>query len=473
MEGNRPGWAVLDVVAGSLARVFDICWVFIAAVLAYWIRFDHVEIPLPFQAVMLIGALLVMVYSSGFSVYASWRGRRKIHLLGRLCTSYIVTWATIMGLLAVTHQADYFSRLWLGFWFLTALLGSVLFRAVVYFSLSRMRARGHNTKRVVIVGSLRSIDKAHRRLIESPWLGLTLHKALVVRRESPIGDDKCALPCEAMESLTNLNRTVNEDRINEVWICLPLREEERVNEVLYELRHSTVNIRYFPDLSGYRLLNHRATEVAGLYALDLSCSPLDGLNRFVKNLEDRLLGLFIFLVITPLLLLIAVGVKLSSPGPVIFKQYRHGIDGRRINVYKFRSMKIHNEPNGRVTQASRLDDRVTAFGRFLRKTSLDELPQFFNVIQGKMSIVGPRPHAMAHNEQYKELVESYMKRHKVKPGITGWAQVNGLRGETDTVEKMRKRVEYDLFYIENWSLAFDLRIIALTLWKGFFNKNAF
>lgn len=473
MEGSRQGWAVLDVIAGSLARIFDICWVFIAAVIAYWIRFDHFQVPLPFQAVMLIGALMVMVYSSGFSVYGSWRGRRKIHLLGRLCISYVVAWATVMGLLAATHQADYFSRLWLGFWFLTALMGSVAFRGVVYFCLSRARARGHNVKRVIIVGSSRSIEKAHRRLVENPWLGLDLHKMLV------LGDDIAStgvdypLQHPALTDLQQLSQVVNADAINEVWICLPLREEERVNEVLYALRHSTVNIRFFPDLSGYRLLNHRATEVAGLYALDLSCSPLDGFNRFVKNLEDRVLGLAIVMFITPLLLLIAIGVKLSSPGPVLFKQYRQGMDGRRINVYKFRSMKIHNEPQGRVTQARRFDDRVTAFGRFLRRTSLDELPQFFNVIQGKMSIVGPRPHAMAHNEHYKELVESYMKRHKVKPGITGWAQVNGLRGETDTLDKMRKRVEYDLFYIENWSLGFDLRIIGLTLWKGFFHKNAF
>lgn len=469
MEGNRQGWAVLDVIAGSLARIFDICWVFVAAIIAYWIRFNHFGVPLPFQAVMLIGALLVMVYSASFSVYGSWRGRRKINLLGRLCISYVVTWATVMGLLAATHQADYFSRLWLGFWFLTGLAGSIVFRAGVYFSLSRMRARGHNMKRVIIVGSGRSVERAHRRLVDNPWLGLSLHKMLITDDIEPVG----VAPCPILESLDQLSQIVNAEGVNEVWICLPLREEERVNEVLYELRHSTVNIRYFPDLSGYRLLNHKATEVAGLYALDLSCSPLDGFNRFVKNFEDRVLGLVIFFFITPLLLLIAIGVKLSSPGPVIFKQYRHGMDGRRINVYKFRSMKIHQEANGRVTQARRSDERITAFGRFLRRTSLDELPQFFNVIQGKMSIVGPRPHALAHNEHYKELVESYMKRHKVKPGITGWAQVNGLRGETDTLDKMRKRVEYDLFYIENWSLFFDMRIIGLTLWKGFLNKNAF
>ncbi|MEJ2680305.1 MAG: undecaprenyl-phosphate glucose phosphotransferase [Gammaproteobacteria bacterium] len=468
MDGSRQGWGVLDLVAGSLARIFDVCWVFVAAVVAYWIRFEHIDIPLPFQAVMVIGALLVMLCSAGFSVYRSWRGRRKIHLIGCLLASYVCSWSILMGLLVVSHQAGNYSRLWFGFWFVTALLGSTAFRGVVYFTLSRIRALGYNHKRVIIVGSPCSIEKAYQRICESPWLGMILHKILIV------GDDqKCALMFPRIQDVSNLSEAVSKDSVHEVWICLPLREEQRINDVLFELRHSTTNIRYFPDLSGYRLLNHKATEVAGLNVLDLSCSPLDGLNRFVKNLEDRILGLIIFVVIVPLLALIAVGVKLSSPGPIIFKQYRHGMDGRRINVYKFRSMKIHQEPKGIITQARREDDRITPFGRFLRRTSLDELPQFFNVIQGKMSIVGPRPHALAHNEKYKELVESYMKRHKVKPGITGWAQVNGLRGETDTLDKMQKRVEYDLFYIENWSLAFDLRIIVMTLWRGFVNRNAF
>ena len=158
---------------------------------------------------------------------------------------------------------------------------------------------------------------------------------------------------------------------------------------------------------------------------------------------------------------------------MLFKQKRHGWDGKPITVYKFRTMKVHEEENGQVTQAKRNDPRVTRFGAFLRRTSLDELPQFFNVLQGRMSIVGPRPHALAHNEMYKEQVEAYMQRHRVKPGITGWAQINGWRGETDTLDKMEKRVEYDLYYIENWSLWFDLKIIFLTLFKGFVHKSAY
>lgn len=186
-----------------------------------------------------------------------------------------------------------------------------------------------------------------------------------------------------------------------------------------------------------------------------------------------MIGSIISLLVLPVCLAIALVIKITSPGPVLFKQYRTGVNGKQFKVYKFRSMRIHEEENGQVTQATKGDSRITPIGAFLRRTSLDELPQFYNVLQGRMSIVGPRPHALAHNEYYKELVESYMRRHKVKPGITGWAQVNGLRGETDTLEKMEKRVEYDLWYIDNWSLWLDLRIIFLTIFKGFINKNAY
>jgi putative colanic acid biosynthesis UDP-glucose lipid carrier transferase len=221
------------------------------------------------------------------------------------------------------------------------------------------------------------------------------------------------------------------------------------------------------------LLNHSITDVAGFPVLNIRTSPMKGVNRLVKALEDRLIAAMIMLLISPLMLLIAVGVKLTSRGPVFFKQRRLGWDGRIINVYKFRTMHVHQEADGHLTQATANDARVTHFGRWLRRTSLDELPQFINVLQGCMSIVGPRPHALLHNELYKESVQAYMQRHHMKPGITGWAQVNGWRGETDTLNKMQKRVEYDLYYINNWSLGFDLKIIFLTLFRGFTSRNAY
>jgi putative colanic acid biosynthesis UDP-glucose lipid carrier transferase len=246
-----------------------------------------------------------------------------------------------------------------------------------------------------------------------------------------------------------------------------------VRAIFYALRHHTVEVRFIPEFRDMQLLNHRTSEVARHCAFDLSVTPMKGMAHFVKRVEDIVLGAVLSVLILPVCLVIALCIKFTSPGPVLFKQYRTGANGRSFKVYKFRSMKVHQEQDGKVTQATKGDSRLTPIGAFLRRTSLDELPQFYNVLQGRMSIVGPRPHALAHNEYYKELVESYMKRHKVKPGITGWAQVNGLRGETDTLEKMEKRVEHDLWYIDNWSLWLDLRIILLTVFKGFINKNAY
>jgi putative colanic acid biosynthesis UDP-glucose lipid carrier transferase len=242
---------------------------------------------------------------------------------------------------------------------------------------------------------------------------------------------------------------------------------------MYALRHHTVAVRFIPEWGDIRLLNHKVSHIAGVYSLDLSCSPMDGPPRLLKRLEDLILGTLIALLISPICVMIALAIRFTSHGPILFKQYRTGINGKRFKVYKFRSMVVHRENPGDVTQATRNDARITRVGAFLRRTSLDELPQFFNVLQGRMSIVGPRPHALSHNEYYKDLVESYMQRHKVKPGITGWAQVSGYRGETDTLEKMQKRVEYDLWYIDNWSLWLDLKIIFLTVFKGFINKNAY
>lgn len=259
--------------------------------------------------------------------------------------------------------------------------------------------------------------------------------------------------------------------MHEVWLCLPLQEGESVKKILHSLRHLTLDVRFIPNLSDLPLLNHRVSYISGMYALDISLTPMEGSARIIKRLEDLLIGALISLLILPICIGIAIAIKCTSKGPIIFKQYRTGINGRRFKVYKFRSMEVHSEVDGQVTQAKLGDPRVTALGAFLRRTSLDELPQFYNVLQGRMSIVGPRPHALAHNEYYKDLVESYMKRHKVKPGITGWAQVNGLRGETDTIDKMQKRVEHDLWYINHWSFWLDLKIIFLTVFKGFINNK--
>jgi putative colanic acid biosynthesis UDP-glucose lipid carrier transferase len=227
-----------------------------------------------------------------------------------------------------------------------------------------------------------------------------------------------------------------------------------------------------PDIFVSDLIQARVDFIGELPVVAVCETPFFGFNGLVKRVSDFVLAALILLGISPLMLAVAIGVKLSSPGPVLFKQRRYGVDGRKIVVYKFRSMTVA-EDGDVVRQATRHDARVTAFGAFLRRTSLDELPQFINVLQGRMSVVGPRPHAVAHNELYRKLIRGYMIRHKVKPGITGLAQVNGMRGETDTVEKMKLRIEYDLAYLRNWSLALDLKIVLQTIVVVLKRQNAY
>jgi putative colanic acid biosynthesis UDP-glucose lipid carrier transferase len=235
---------------------------------------------------------------------------------------------------------------------------------------------------------------------------------------------------------------------------------------------TTASVFFVPDVFGISIIQGRLQDMNGVPVVGLCETPFTGTNRLVKRLSDIVLASLILVLIAPLLLAIAIAIKLTSPGPVIFKQRRNGLDGEEIVVYKFRSMRTQDDGDV-VQQATKDDPRITPLGRFLRRSSLDELPQFINVLQGRMSIVGPRPHAVAHNEQYRQLIKAYMVRHKVKPGITGWAQIHGHRGETDTIEKMQARVEYDLEYLRNWSLGLDLQIIARTIKVVFFDRNAY
>ena len=272
--------------------------------------------------------------------------------------------------------------------------------------------------------------------------------------------------------LENLAAYICEHDIKEVYITLPLSSQPRIAELLESVQGTTASVYYVPDIPGIRVIQGHLHNINGVPVLGLCETPFTGINAVIKRASDIVFSSVILILISPLLLAIAVGVKLSSPGPVFFKQRRNGLDGHEIMVLKFRSMTAHDE-GPVVVQASKNDPRITRFGAFLRRMSLDELPQFFNVLQGSMSIVGPRPHAVAHNEFYRQAIKAYMVRHKVKPGITGWAQVNGLRGETENIEKMRARVEYDLEYLRNWSLWLDTRIILRTIRLVFFDRSAY
>ena len=279
-------------------------------------------------------------------------------------------------------------------------------------------------------------------------------------------------PRENLGPLSALADYARASRVDVIYIALPMASQPRILKLLEDLRDTTASIYFVPDIFVADLIQGRVDSIGGLPVVAVCESPFTGFNGIVKRVSDLVLAAAILCAIAPLMLAISVGVKLSSPGPVLFKQRRYGLDGRRIIVYKFRSMTVA-EDGDVVRQATQHDRRVTRFGAFLRRTSLDELPQFINVLQGRMSVVGPRPHAVAHNEMYRKLIRGYMIRHKVKPGITGLAQVNGLRGETDTVEKMKARIDYDLAYLRSWSVALDLRIILKTVLVVLQGRNAY
>ena len=272
--------------------------------------------------------------------------------------------------------------------------------------------------------------------------------------------------------LADVAAYTTEKGIREVYITLPLGSQPRIVELLDQLQGTTASLFFVPDVFGISIIQGRLQDMNGVPVVGICETPFTGTNELVKRASDLVIATIIVVLISPLLLAIAIGVKLSSPGPVLFKQRRNGLDGHEIIVYKFRSMRTL-EDGAVVRQATRNDPRVTPFGGFLRRTSFVELPQFFNVLRGTMSIVGPRPHAVTHNKEYRQIIKAYMVRHKVKPGITGWAQVNGQRGETDTVDKMRTRVEYDLEYLRNWSLGLDLKIIVQTIKLVFFDRHAY
>ncbi len=273
-------------------------------------------------------------------------------------------------------------------------------------------------------------------------------------------------------SLDDLAEYAKKNRVDLIYVTLPMASQPRIMKLLDELHDTTASVYFTPDIFLFDLIQARMDTIGGIPVLALCETPFQGMNGVLKRASDIVLGTLILLLIAPLLVAVGIGVKLSSPGPALFRQRRYGLDGREIVVYKFRSMMV-SEDGAVVKQATKNDSRVTPFGAFIRRTSLDELPQFINVLQGRMSIVGPRPHAVAHNEQYRKLIKSYMIRHKVRPGITGWAQVNGLRGETDTVEKMKARIEYDLDYLRRWSLKLDLHIIWRTLFVVLKKQNAY
>jgi len=385
----------------------------------------------------------------------------------------VTSWVTLVGILALcgyaTRSLHFFENDVLLTWTLAT---PVLQWLAVWIGASivqRLSARPSARRTAIVVGAGALGVKVARALTESADHGVDFIGYFDDRTDDRVHQDAST---QRLGGLKDVAGYCTQNGVREVYITLPLGSQPRIVELLEEVQGTTASLFFVPDVFGISIIQGRLQDMNGVPVVGICETPFTGTNELVKRLSDIVLATVILIVISPLLLAIAIGVKLSSPGPVIFRQRRNGLDGGEIVVYKFRSM-ISQDNGPVVRQATKRDPRITPFGAFLRRTSLDELPQFINVLQGRMSIVGPRPHAVAHNEEYRRLIKAYMVRHKVKPGITGWAQVNGHRGETDTIEKMQARVEYDLEYLRNWSLGLDLQIIVRTIRLVFFDRHAY
>jgi putative colanic acid biosynthesis UDP-glucose lipid carrier transferase len=400
------------------------------------------------------------------------RNRFRDSLLGA-AVDIASSWLVLLGILALCAvatqmQADFHRDVVLT-WVLATPILQWLATTLGKYVLARKAARPELRRLAVVVGASALGTKVARALQESDDIGVEFVGYFDDRLDERIDPEAQA---KVLGNLGDIANYVVRHGVRDVYITLPLGSQPRIVDLLEQLQGTTASLFFVPDVFGISIIQGRLEDMNGIPVVGICETPFTGTNELAKRVSDLVLATLILMGISPLMLFIACGVKLSSPGPVIFRQRRNGLDGSEIVVYKFRTMTTQDD-GPEVRQATRNDPRVTRFGAFLRRNSLDELPQFFNVLQGSMSIVGPRPHAVTHNEQYRQIIKAYMVRHKVKPGITGWAQVNGHRGETDTIEKMRARVEYDLEYLRNWSIGLDLRIIASTIRLVFFDRHAY
>lgn len=446
-----------------LLRVADPIFTWGTAWLCWWLRFGTTAIPHQYALGIAIVSLLTLIVFQVSGIYRSWRGEGLRDEIIRVWVAWCLVFAIFLTLQWMFKATAEYSRIWEGSWFL---MTAIIFAGARWSArtvLGAIRRQGIDSRSVVIVGATASGSRIARILGEDSWCGLKIVGYVSTSFDQEAYNN---LPClGAVEKYLESEKNALPD---EIWLALPLRAGALIQNCLESLQDAPITLRLIPDFLDYRLLNNHATELAGVPVLTLRGSPLEGYAHLIKATEDRLLSALILLLTLPLMLLIAIGVKLSGPGPALYRQKRLGWNGRTFDMLKFRSMPVDTE-NENVRWGDAKNKKTTWFGAFLRRTSLDELPQFINVLAGEMSIVGPRPERPEFVEQFKGQIEGYMQKHLVKAGITGWAQVNGWRGDTD----LKTRIEHDLFYIENWSLVFDLKIILMTVLRVFIDKNAY
>lgn len=417
----------------------------------------------PFDARLInSGLVFVVVFwlvAESNHLYRSWRSIRFIQQAITTTMVWLFSIVIITSIAYLIRAADVFSREITLLWFVSVLVLLVLWRFAYRRALYILRSHNYNTRTALIIGASHAAHALADEFKYNPRHGIRLVGFFDDRKPARL--DPNVIIHGRVDDALNLAKSASVDN---VYIALPLNAEQRTQEFLEKFADTTANVYLIPNFFVYNLLYSRWIEVGNVLTLSVYDTPHLSVTGWLKRIEDLVLSSLLIVLLSVPMLFIALAIKISSRGPVIFKQYRYGLDGKKFLVFKFRSMTTAD--NGPVVQqATRNDARITPLGKFLRRTSLDELPQIFNVFHGTMSLVGPRPHAVAHNEEYRKLIKGYMLRHKVKPGITGWAQINGFRGETDTLDKMKGRIEYDLDYIHRWSIWLDIKILFLTLYK--------
>jgi putative colanic acid biosynthesis UDP-glucose lipid carrier transferase len=419
-------------------------------------------------AIVAVGTYLLVAEFNGF--YRQPARTSGAKEFWAIVSTWSVTLAGLMALAFITKTTAEFSRIVIAVWAVAVPLSIGTWRLLLRQILRSLRLRGIQTQTVAIAGATSVAHRLVAAIQADPTLGLVV-RGVYDDRSRPRRNQDIEQIAPFIGSLDDLVRDAKEGRVDAVYIALPMRAEARAAELIRRLTDTTATVGFVPDFFVFDLLHAHWSSLGDVPVLNVFDTPFKGIEGWLKRAEDVILGLCALAVAAPLMIVIAIAVRLSSPGPVIFRQRRYGLSGREIHILKFRTMTVC-EDGHHVQQAQVNDSRITPLGVFLRRTSLDELPQLLNVVGGSMSLVGPRPHAVAHNEIYRRRIQGYMLRHKVKPGITGWAQVNGWRGETDTIAKMEKRVEHDLHYIRNWSIWLDIAILFSTVFGKRTRDNA-
>lgn len=455
-------------------RLFDATWIALVHVGTYyfypgahWVEDQTVA----------TGAAVLAFYVTGemFGLYQPWRGVP----IGKQVVRVWAAWLPVVMVLLIgaflLKRTEVFSRVASGGWLVLTPVFISVWRSVVRLFLRSARAQGRNMRSVAICGATDIGLQLGQRILGTPHLGMRLIGFFDDRTPERIERVSLTLG-GVVGSFADLVEGAKKGEVDLIYIALPLKAEPRIKELLSNLADTTASVYIVPDFFVFDLLHGRWSQLGDLPVVSVFETPFYGVDGWVKRLEDVVLGTFFLFCGIPIFAVVAVAIKLTSKGPVFFKQRRYGLEGNVIEVLKFRTMTVQEDGDD-VKQAKKDDDRITTVGRILRRTSMDELPQLIHVVTGSMSLVGPRPHAVAHNELYRKKISGYMLRHKVKPGLTGWAQVNGWRGETDELWKMEKRIEHDLEYIRRWGLFFDLKIVFFTvfgvLFGGKVRQNAY